>query len=218
MPGSRIEELTLDGLVGGGPLPDEWVKPPAPEMRKPDAVLNAPTRRLRLFGGHYLEITEAGKGGSTRTFNLAFLDANPSRTQAWPYVWLVVSATCLVSGAVLAAAATVWHAAALAIVGIASTVPLVKRGRQRLTFVSNIGRAPVFVIEVPWLRGQVEAAFAAAVTQRISASRDILPKARERLAVEMAEHRRMLTEGSLSPARYERAKQRILAAFSSGST
>ena len=49
--------------------------------------------------------------------------------------------------------------------------------------------------------------------ERIEGAATILPTGEKRLAAEMAEHRRMLTEGWLSKARYDLAKHRIFALY-----
>jgi hypothetical protein len=214
MAGLRSQEVVLDAFAGGGPLPDEWVQPPPPDARRAELTLSTSQRQLSLFNRHYLAIDEtARRRGAHRVINLAFLDPRPRKAWCWSRGWLSAAVGCTLAGIAFVGLQLVWQGVGLVFLGILTVVPLVSGGRTRLAFHTNIGRAPAFAVDVPWLGGDQPGKFAAAVSERITRSRTILPQGRERLAVELAEHRRLLNEGSVSQAQYEQAKQRILAGF-----
>jgi len=85
--------------------------------------------------------------------------------------------------------------------------------RSRIIFRTRYGGIAVFEIAASVLRRREAEKFVSLLCERIEGAASILPTGEKRLAAEMAEHRRMLTEGWLSKARYDLAKNRIFARY-----
>ncbi len=219
----RSEDIVLDSAAfsGAGSMPDELVRVPDSRERHLEhsftwhALLNKRTRHFDLFNGHYLKVQERrGKRGRESIFNLAFVSAEPERRTYRPWGWLLVAGVMLGLGLALLWAQH-WALAA----AVTATVPLLamqfaRRCRNCLGFVSEMGHVPLFEVETIWASKAAAERFAALLVERIRAAEAVLPGGRERLAAEMAEHRRLVEDGSLSAERYELAKKRILQHFS----
>lgn len=201
-------------------LPDELVRLPEPETWREEERfsqqrrLPAYERSFGLFNGRYLEVCETRRKRLRRSvFNLAFLDPKPvaRRRIAWRWlstaaVALAVAATCLYLGLWLPGAGVL-------AAGLLATLQGVSRSWSRLIFCTRTGRAPAFAIDVGPLQARRGRKFAAMLSERIGEAASLLPATRERLALEMAEHRRLRESETLSGAAYEQARKRILARF-----
>lgn len=192
-----------------------------PEMRREEAFLRQRarlrgiSRDLLLFNGHYLLWEESlnGRLDTRRHINLAFIDPKPVVRRQLARERLVagmVAALLMIP----ALAYGLWTLA-LILLG-ASTVMLLsgyQRSCDRVIFRTRHGRVAVFELfcRAP-SRAKAEA-WIEMISERARHARQVLPAGRDALAAEVADHRRMASEGWLSRARYEKARKRILAHF-----
>ena len=172
-------------------------------------------RRIVLFNGRYLEWTEQrGRREETRIINLAFLAGSPSayREIAWRSLSVALLAL-IVAGLLFAVGQTV---AALAALGVSLLgLGICLRGSsRRLLFYTRNGRVVMF--DLFDQRGDRKrfAKVVGALQLRGERAWALLPDRKERLAAEVAEHRRLMQEGAINQAQYERAKQRIFRRYS----
>ena len=104
----------------------------------------------------------------------------------------------------------------LAALATAALAGYLVRVRERLIFRTRFGGIAVFEMAVGLFHRRQAENFLVLLQERIQGGAEILPAGEERLAAEMAEHRRMLQDGWLSPARYDLAKQRIFSRYRKG--
>lgn len=211
-----MDHIVLHAALGADPSPDDDVRVPDETGRVVDDVLLQyggplrPRRRLVLFNRHYLEIDDDVR---RRVLNLAYLAPEPLEVREIAWRWLVAGLASAAGTLASAVAGSAVHALLLATMAAACLAVTVTTSRVRQIFRTRTGG--IAVIEVnhwPWGR-RASRAFAARLMAGIrEAGQGSLPPTR-RLAAEMAEHRRMLTDGWLSRARYELAKKRILARY-----
>jgi hypothetical protein len=219
----RSEDIVLDSatLSGAGFMPDELVRLPESQERHTEhsfdwqALLNKREVHFDLFNGHYLKVQEIRrKRVRENIYNLAFVSAEPQRLVQRSWGWLIMAGVMLALGLAL-----LWAQYWLLTSAVMAAAPLLgvqfaRRCRNRLASVSAIGQVPLFEVETIWASKAAAERFAALLVERIQAAEAVLPTGRERLASEMAEHRRLFEAGSLSADRYEQAKKRILQHFS----
>jgi hypothetical protein len=212
--GTGASSIVLEALPGSLAMPADFASVPDPASRKEQAVLRqrqglfAPWRQMVLFSEHYLEFSDSS-GRRPRILNLAFLAAEPATISAIAWRWLCVGLVALTAVVITLYLAEWLHAVWLSLLSAACFSICLTKSQRRLLFRTKYGGLVVFeVFFGVWQRRQA-GQFVELVKQRIATSSSILPKGEQRLAVEVAEHRRMLDEGWLSRARYEQAKKRI---------
>jgi hypothetical protein len=202
-------------------MPEDLVRlPPLDDWRLERSFnqhnrLDGCRRSLTLFNGHFLELNERkGRHHRRAVFNLAFLETTPELHRCIAWRWIGLSGAALVVGGLAMATGLLAAGSGMLALAILTGLQAARRSRYQLVFSTLVGRTPLFVIEPGWLfRGDAES-FAALLGERIEGAHWLLPRGRDRLAAIMAEHRRLHESGSVSERRYQRAKRRILAAFS----
>lgn len=207
VPGSR---LMPEDLVRLPPL-ESWRLERSFSQRLP---LHRMERSLTLFNGHFLELREKRRGRQRRAvFNLAFVNPEPLEKRFVAVRWLAGAAAFG-----LLAAALLWGGwlLAAALAGASAILLVMQGGRRshhRTIFYTAEGRAPLFSLELGWVAGRDCKAFAELIGERAQGSSTLLPDGRERLAVEVAELRRLHECGALSRRHYDVARKRIFARF-----
>lgn len=210
------ESIILQAVPGMLEMPDEYVRVPAGQSRRDEYsfVQGSRFRRTRefvLFNGHYLDCSESDQG--MRVVNLAYLSCNPVRVRDQAWRWLIASIV-LVGGATLTAVyAQLMESILLSVGAMIALYGYLNSLRSRIIFRTRYGGIAVFEIAASVLRRREAERFVSLLCERIEGAATILPTGEKRLAAEMAEHRRMLTEGWLSKARYDLAKHRIFARY-----
>lgn len=171
---------------------------------------------LSLFNGRFVEYRRsARRKGAAVVFNLAFVDPKPTHDVelALPY-WAaaVLGGVAILAGAYL----QLWPVAAGGAIWTALSMVVARRKqRNRWIFYSRHGRIALF--ELRQCRADAERLqkLIGILAKRGQQAWDHLPAGRERLAVEVAEHRRLQSSGAISKERYERAKRRIFGQYKS---
>lgn len=213
-------EIVMEVAPGSRLLPEDLVRLPPLETWRLERTLSQRSRihhrqrNFTLFNGHYLEMRESLRSRERRAiFNLAFLDPEPRRHRRLAWRWLggtlvlvALAAAAFIPGGPLPGAAIL----ALAVL---ASFQVVRRSRDQLVFFTNVGRMPVFALDLGLVSGRDSREFAGLMAERIEGASVLLPQGRERLAAEMAEHRRLHESGAISKRAYEKAKQRIFASF-----
>lgn len=218
--GIGSQEINFDDVLSTRRTPDEYVR--VPENRRVDATLlqrsrvRGQSRQAVLFNGHFLEWVEyrGRRPLRTRVINLAFVAPQPRLRQHVAWSWWVAAAMVA-----LASAAAFWFSGAesgAVLGGLAVIVAMAaaRRCHRRLVFRTRYGGIAVFELYAGWLRHAATDQFVAQLQDRCSEAERILPRSRERLAAEMAEHRRLMKAGCLTEARYAMAKKRLFSRFS----
>lgn len=214
-------EIMLDVPHGARLMPDDLVRlPPLESWRLERSFIQRSRVRgqdasFTLFNGHYLEMRESRRGRERKAiFNLAFLCPRPRLHRRLAASWFVATALLSISAIPAFWFGTPAIGVALVALGALAGLRALRRSRNQLVFVTNAGRAPVFALELGLVGGGETRAFAELLGERIDGAAMLLPRARERLAAEMAEHRRLLSSGAIGKRQYERARQRIFTRFS----
>lgn len=213
-------EIVMEVAPGSRLLPEDLVRLPPLDTWRLERTLSQRSRihhrqrNFTLFNGHYLEMRESLRSRERRAiFNLAFLDAEPRRYRRLAWRWLTVTlALAALASAAFALGGAFPGAAVLALAVLAS-FQVVRRSRDQLVFFTNVGRMPLFALDLGLVSGRESRDFAGLLSERIEGASVLLPRGRERLAAEMAEHRRLHESGAISKRSYEKAKQRIFANY-----
>lgn len=218
-------EIVMDEAPGARLMPDELVRlPPLDSWRMERSFaqhsrLHGRARSFTLFNGHFLELRESTRSRDRRSvFNLAFLDPEPLHWRYIAWRWLTLTAVLWAGGSLMIIMNGWLAGAAMVGAGVLTGIQSLRRSRRQLVFRTDLGRAALFVLDEGWITGRETREFAALLGERIRGAHTLLPRGRDRLAAEMAEHRRLRDSGSLSARRYDRAKQRIFARFRPGET
>lgn len=213
---AATDDIVLHAVPGAQDLPDDLVRIPSEDARRPELRLcnsrwHGRWRGYMLFNGHYLECYCRGAPG--RVVNLAYLAAEPMQLRETAWRWML-AALVMVAGATLTAAlGQQVEAGALAVAATLTFVGYLLNVRQRLIFRSRTGGIALFEIPMGLFGRRRAQQFVDTLQARIDGAAGILPRGEARLAAEMAEHRRLLKEGWLSQSRYELAKKRIFARY-----
>lgn len=217
----KEESIQIHAVDRGGDFHQALLAVPEQQDWKPEWVFRQkprwgrPERQLTLFNGRYLEWREKqGRKESVRVLNLAFVNPEPhlQRVLAWR------SLVILLLSSLLAGLAwhLVWMPGQLAggLLAVLSALHALRHSSTSFLFVTRHGRVPVIelyrqrqdrarmnkVLEVVRIRG-------------LKAWK-LLPKGKQRLAAEVAEHRRLVESGSLTEGAYRDAKRRIFSTYS----
>lgn len=213
------QEINFDHVLATAREPDEYVR--VPENRRVDATLvqrsrvRGQSRQVTLFNGHFLEWIEFNgrRPGRTRVVNLAFVAPEPRLRQHIARRWWAGAALL----AVLAGLGFWWSGSAAGAVlgGLAVIIAMsaARRSRRRLVFRTRYGGIAVFELYAGWRANAVTERFVAQLQERCREAETVLPGGRERLAAEMAEHRRLMKAGCLTEERYALAKKRLFSRF-----
>ena len=213
--GMGASSIVLEALPGSVAMPDEYANVPDLSSRQEQGVLRqrqglfAAWRQLILFNEHYLEFRDGSGRSRPRVLNLAFLASEPVTVSVIAWRWLLVGLVTL-AGAVIVALFHEWVLlAGLSMLSAVCFAICLARSQKRLLFRTKYGGLVVFdVFYGVWQRRRA-AEFVALLKQNGAKAAAKLPQGELRLAVEVAEHRRLLEEGWLSRSRYEQAKKRI---------
>ena len=175
------------------------------------------TRNLTLYNGHFLEWEESlsGRLNSRRQINLAFIDPKPVFRRELARERLAAGTSALLLSVAACFVAPLSLAMLLAAVGALLLLSGYRRSCDRAVFLTRHGRLAVFELFCRAPNRREAQAWIDLISERAGHAATVLPVGKQGLAAEMAEHRRMAAEGWLSRARYELARKRILAAFSS---
>lgn len=213
---ASTDEIVLQGLPGLQAMPDEYVRVPSEETRRQEQVLElgrlGSRARFVLFNGHYLAC-DAGKSGDPRVVNLAYLADTPVRVRQPAWRWLIATLVLAAGAGVTLALAPSKEAALLGGFTVIALLGYLHGVRTRIVFRTRYGGIAVFELNAGLLQRRKADAFASVLQERIDGAARILPGGDQRLAAEIAEHRRMLSEGWLSRARYDLAKKRIFSRY-----
>jgi hypothetical protein len=215
-------EIVMEKAPAGARLmPEDLVRlPPVDSWRLERSFsqrsrLEGQSRSLTLFNGHFLELSECkGRHQRRAVFNLAFLEAEPEVHRFIAWRWIGLGVASLGVGTLAMASGLLLAGSGLLALAILTGLQAVRRSRYQWVYFTHLGRTPLFVLEPGWVFRNDAEAFAGLLGERIEGARWLLPRGRDQLAAIMAEHRRLHESGCLSTRRYERAKRRILAAFS----
>ena len=214
-------EIVMEEAPGARRMPEELVRlPPLERWRLESSFtqqsrLKRYSRSLALFNGHFLEVREGRKGQQRRAvFNLAFLESGPVPHRVIAWRWMVITVMSLCAGIGAMAFGFLLPGSGVLALGVLTAFQVLRRSCYQWVFYTHLGRVPVFVLEPGWLMRAETRQFADLLSERIEGAHWLLPEGRDRLAAIMAEHRRLHDSGSISTRRYERAKQRIMKAFS----
>ena len=218
---TESEQIELAAVQGRHSLYNDLLQVPEPASRRHELVFEQKNRllgrhrRIVLFNGRYLEWTEQrGRRELVRIINLAFLAGSPRsyREIAWRSLSVALLAL-IVAGLLLAVGQAVAAMAALGVSLVGLGICL-RGSSRRLLFYSRNGQVVMF--DLFDQRGDRKrfAKVVGALQLRGERAWALLPDRKERLAAEVAEHRRLMREGVISQARYEHAKQRIFRRYS----
>ncbi len=213
----REEQIELQGVPGALDQA-QLVAVPEEGDRKVELVFapkgGARASSVSLFNGRFVEYRRAGRRkGRAAVFNLAFVDPKPSHDVhlALPY-WAAAAVGLIAIGTgawlqllPLAAAGAVWTA----VFGLWAR----RKQRNRWIFFSRHGRIALFEIRQTRADSDRLQKLIGILAKRSQQAWANLPAGKERLAVEVAEHRRLLASGAISKERYERAKSRIFGRY-----
>ena len=211
----REEQIELQG-VSGTLDPAQFVAIPEEGDRKVEFVF-APGRggacSLTLFNHRYVEYRRSGRRGRCAVFNLAFVDPQPVHDvnrAAVQWCLCILGVIAVVAGA----AYGMWPAA-VAGAGLAVVFAVIARGQQhnRWTYYSRHGRIALFELNQTRSDEDRLQKLIGILARRSQLAWGSLPPGKERLAVEVAEHRRLMDSAIISQARYERAKRRIFGRY-----
>lgn len=218
---TESEQIELAAVQGRHSLYEDLLQVPELASRRHELVFEQKNRllgryrRIVLFNGRYLEWSEQrGRREISRIINLAFLAGSPSsyREIAWRSLSVAMLAL-IVAGLLLAVEQPVAALAALGVALVGGGVCL-RGSSRRLLFYTRTGRVVMF--DLFDQRGDRKrfAKVVSALQLRGERAWALLPDRKERLAAEVAEHRRLMREGVIREAQYERAKQRIFRCYS----
>ena len=169
---------------------------------------------LALFNDHFVEFRRAGRRkGRADVFNLAFVDPKPNHEVYRSIVWwglAVLAAAALAAGAYL----QLWPIVVAGAVCTAVFGVIARRTqRNRWVFYSRHGREALFELNQSRADRQRLKKLMGILAKRGQQAWTRLPRGKERLGIEVAEHRRLLDSGSISKDQYERAKSRIFGRY-----
>ena len=178
------------------------------------APKSGPACSLSLFNGRFVEFRRsARRKGAATVYNLAFVDPKPAHDidRALLY-WGIASLGIAVIVAGIALQMWPLIAAGLA---WASLIGLLARSKQRnrWVFYSRHGRIALFELHQSRADSARLEKLIGILAKRSQLAWSQLPPGKERLGVEIAEHRRLMSSGSISQDGYERAKRRIFARY-----
>lgn len=211
------QEIVLSAVTDGGGLSEDFIRVPPVETRRVESSLTLTRVMCRwqefvLFNGHFVSVRPYQK--SERVANLAYLSTQPVTVRESAWRWLLASIV-IVAGALTTAFIQQWQESVLlSIAAIAALVGYVAGRRDRVFFRTRFGGIAVFDLSVGLFQRAQARLFIALIQERISGAASILPDGDQRYAAEIAEHRRMLSEGWLSQSRYDVAKGRLFARYS----
>ena len=216
----QSEDILLDSVAGARMLPEELVQLPPEDARKPEqehtwrSFLQRRARQYLIFNGHYLQVHDsASRRSEPAVFNLAFLDPQSLQRTRRPYGWLGASLTSMLAGT------TTWWlefggvGAALLALSVLLLIRFLRGCRDERIFLSRYGRVPLFSVCIGGLRRARAEQFVELLSERIDGAMAILPGGKQRMAAEVAEHRRLREAGTISASYYEKAKKRIFVSF-----
>lgn len=208
---SRVHQHQLAMLCA------EYVSVPDGPSRRPERILRqrqpwlGSDIVLTLFNGHFLACQDRLQPQtSERVVNLAYLDARPRWSAGNLRQRLSLGAALVLPAFLAGVWSPAWAPALL--VGLSCLFAwLVMSARpSSCHFYTALAGVPVCRIDCPWWQQKAVMAFIEALQERIDGARVVLPSGRQRLAAELAEHRRMLVSGGLSRQHYESARARLL--------
>lgn len=212
----REEQIELQGVPGALDQA-QLVAIPDENDRKVELVYapkgGGASSSVSLFNGRFVEYRRAGRKGRAAVFNLAFVDPTPSHDvyRALPH-WGIA----LLGLAAVAAGAwfSLWPvAAAGAAWSVIFAVIASRKQRNRWIFFSRHGRIALFELRQSRPDAERLQKLIGILAKRGQLAWNNLPAGKERLGVEVAEHRRLLASGVISKERYERAKRRIFGRY-----
>ncbi|MZR61725.1 hypothetical protein [Alcanivorax sp. DP30] len=212
----REEQIQLQGVPGGLDQ-SQLVAVPGENDRKVELVYapkaGGTASSLSLFNGRFVEYRRRGRKGHSAVFNLAFVDPRPSHDVHHALLeWLVASLGlfAIATGAYL----QIWLLAATgagwtAVLGVVAR----RKQRNRWVFFSRHGRIALFELPQSRADGERLQKLISILAKRGQLAWTALPAGKERLAAEVAEHRRLMAGGTISKDRYEIAKRRIFGRY-----
>lgn len=211
------QEIVLSAVPSGGALSDDYIRIPCVEARRVESSLTL-TRALcrwqkfALFNGHFVAFTRYHK--VERVANLAYLSVEPLTLRESAWRWLLAFVVIVV-GVLTTALIEQWQQCLLlSIAAAAAFIGYIGGRRDRVFFRTRFGGIAVLELSVGLLQRAQASRFIALMQERIAGAASILPDGDQRYAAEIAEHRRMLSEGWLSQTRYDVAKGRLFARYS----
>ncbi|MDX1805116.1 MAG: hypothetical protein R3292_13680 [Alcanivorax sp.] len=176
------------------------------ELHQP-AGLGKRRRDLVLFSRHFV----ACQG---QIFNLAFLAPRPQRIRTIAWVSIGFSLAFVVAAGLAFARSQIPLALGAAGVAMVLGVVAFLRCSDRLLFYTRTGGIPAFDLRNRLTDRRQLQSLLEILESRSKAAAKCLPAGSQRLAAEVAEHRRLMLSGWLKPHSYERAKKRIFARYS----
>lgn len=219
--GTDSEQIELAAVQGRHSLYDDLLQVPGLASRRHELIFEQKNRllgrhrRIILFNGRYLEwVEQRGRREVTRIINLAFLAGSPSHYRE--IAWRSLSVALLALTVAVLFFVVGQPVPALAALGVALLGGgiCLRGSSRRLLFYTRNGRVVMFDLFEQRSDSKRLGKVISALQLRGERARDLLPDRKERLAAEMAEHRRLVTERIISQAQYERAKQRIFRRYS----
>ncbi len=102
--------------------------------------------------------------------------------------------------------------------GISIALIAAYESRLRIRFVTELGEVTVAELYLNLPANDQTNEFIEKASKAIAQEKTHLPTGKQRLAIEVSEHRRMFEEGQISQPEYERAKRRIFDLYSSDKT
>lgn len=214
----REEQIELQGVPGAIDQA-QLIAVPDESDRKVEMVF-APKSggacSLSLFNGRFVEYRRVAKRkGAAAVFNLAFVDPKPVHDvhRAWPE-WAIAGLGIVAMGA--GAYLQIWPVTAAGAIWMAVFSILARRKqRNRWIFFSRHGRIALFELNQSRVDSERIQKLIGILAKRGQLAWSNLPPGKERLAIEIAEHRRLMASGNISKSRYERAKRRIFGRYKS---
>ena len=199
-------------------LGDDYVAvPPSAERRLEDRLVqHSPWQgedvELVLFNGHYLAIRDRQRLElEERVVNLAYLYPRPEYQRGDVVTRMSVVGAV---GLLMLMLAALLQPQALFMVALAVfsllLLALMSARPGRWEFHTAVGAIPVCAVNRGLLRSADARRFVELLAQRAEGAQVVLPTGNKRLAAELAEHRRMLESGWLSPRHYASARRRLL--------
>ncbi len=219
--GTDSEQIELAAVQGRHSLYDDLLQVPGLASRRHELIFEQKNRllgrhrRIILFNGRYLEwVEQRGRREVTRIINLAFLAGSPSHYRE--IAWRSLSVALLALTVAVLFFVVGQPVPALAALGVALLGGgiCLRGSSRRLLFYTRNGRVVMFDLFEQRSDSKRLGKVISALQLRGERAWDLLPDRKERLAAEMAEHRRLVTERIISQAQYERAKQRIFRRYS----
>lgn len=213
-------EITLSSVAGAASSYEDYLKVPEEEDRRREllfrqrTLLNNSTCQVLLFNGHYLKWCRGrGRGKQLRYLNLAFVAPQPQRVKviAWRSLLIALLALLLSVGFALAVLLPLALVAALSFTACLALA--YRNSTDRWVFYSRHGQVALFELDNQHRdRARFDALIKLLGARARKAAKG-LPSGKDRLAAEVAEHRRLFEQGCVSAADYELAKRRIFRCY-----